>query len=210
MRLSGTSPFTILCAADLVVAPDHGIELPLARALGEIERVPGQGLALRFVGLRRHGFPSPDLIHRLFKRLLRDAGGFQQPPRFALVGRGGEQEQLRGNVLIAALLGFLVGDVQQLGELAGDVHLPRRRAFHSWQFLYGFRKSSLQKRRICARLADQGGGAAVLLAEQRGEKVLGLDVLMVVAERGALRLGEGFLQLGRELFEPHRADPYGL
>ena len=41
----------------------------------------------------------------------------------------------------------------------------------------------------------------------RGEQVLRLDLLMILPERETLRLGERFLQLGRELVVAHCADP---
>ena len=44
----------------------------------------------------------------------------------ALVLAGREHEQLAGDVLVVALLGELVGEVQQLAEVVGD-HAPRRR-----------------------------------------------------------------------------------
>src|SRR2546430_10220709 len=72
-----------------------------------------------------------------------------------------------------------------------------------------FRSSLLESIRISARLADKPGHSPVLLAEESGEQVLGLDVLVVLTQRIALRLGEGLLQLGSELFETHGLDPYG-
>jgi hypothetical protein len=48
----------------------------------------------------------------------------------------------------------------------------------------------LQRSRITAGLGDQRGGEAVLLREERRKQVLRLDLLMVLPDREALRLGE--------------------
>jgi hypothetical protein len=196
-------------APDLVVAPDHRVELSLARALGEVERVLGERLALPFIGLRRDVFSAPHPLDRLLERRFRDAGLLQETSGLALVRGGGEQEQLGSDVLVAALLRFLVGDVEELRQLARDVHLAGG-AFHLRQLLDGLGETLAEKLRIASRLADQAGDAAVFLAEEREQQVGGLDVLLVAAERQALRLGEGFLQLGGELVKAHVIDPYGV
>src|SRR5262245_65050209 len=48
-----------------------------------------------------------------------------------------------------------------------------------------------------------------LLAEERQQQMVGLDVLLVPSQGHALGLGERFLQLGGELLESHRIDPFG-
>ena len=195
-------------AADLVVAADHRVELALAGPVGQVERVLRESLALPLIALGRNRFPAPDLLDGLLKRLPGNPGGLQDPSGLSLVRRGGQEEQLRGNVLVAALLRFLVGDVKELSEVARHHHLAGG-ALHLGQARNGVGKSLLQSIRISARLADKPGHPAVLLVEEGEEQVLGLDVLAVLAQRIALRLGEGLLQLGSELFETHRLDPYG-
>ena len=108
-------------AADLLVAADHRVELAVARALGEVDGVFLQRLALAF-GVRRRARS---------RRRARPARRFRAPaaftpcclrmrPGLALVLRGGEQEQLGGDELVAALGGFLVGEVEQVVEVARD------------------------------------------------------------------------------------------
>src|SRR2546429_9993203 len=84
-----------------------------------------------------------------------------------------------------------------------------RRPPRSTLFPYTTLFRSLQSIRISARLADKPGHSPVLLVEESEQQVLGLDVLVVLAQRIALRFGEGLLQLGGELFNTHRLDPYG-
>src|SRR5207244_1100359 len=195
-------------AADLVVAADDRVELALAGPVGQVERVLRERLALPLIALGRNSFSAPDLLDGLLKRLLGNPRRLQDPSGLPLVRRGGQEEQLRGDVLVAALLRFLVGDVKELSEVARHHYLARG-AFHLGQARNGVGKSLLESIRISARLADKPGHSPVLLAEESEQQVLGLDVLVVLAQRIALRLGEGLLQLGSELFETHGLDPYG-
>jgi hypothetical protein len=107
---------------DLVVAADHRIELAEARALGQVEGVFLQSLALAL------GVGAVDLLasaHRVDRRLERLAGEAMAAHDAAEVGlRVGQrqQEHLAGNELIAALAGFLLGRLQQCGEFAARLH----------------------------------------------------------------------------------------
>ena len=67
-------------------------------------------LALRFVGLAGDVGAAAHLLDGFFQRALRSTPAcFRSLPDLALVGGAGEQEQLGGDVLVAALLRFLVG-----------------------------------------------------------------------------------------------------
>src|SRR4029077_16830092 len=101
-------------AADLVVAADHRVELAALRALGEVQREFLQRLPLTFIILSIYFSPAANLINGLFQRRFRQAGRLQQLADFALVGGAGEQEQLGGDVLVAALLRILVGNVEEV------------------------------------------------------------------------------------------------
>ncbi len=138
-------------APDLVVAPDHRVELAGAGALGEVERVFLQRLAAAFGFGILHAFAAAHRVDRLLQRLAAYAVLLQELAGLALVVGGRQQEQLGCNVLIAALLGFLVGEVQKIGELARDVDLTAR-AFHLGQAI----DRALQRR---AQTTDVGAGA---------------------------------------------------
>src|SRR5207247_1370935 len=176
-------------AADLVVAADDRVELALAGPVGQVERVLRESLALPLVTLGRNCFSTPDLLDGFLKRLPVNPGGLQDPSGLPLVRPGGQEEQLRGNVLVAALLRFLVGDVEELSEVARHHYLARG-AFHLGQARNGVGKSLLESIRISARLADKPGHSPVLLAQESGEQVLGLHVLVVLAQRIAFRIDE--------------------
>ena len=108
-------------AADLVVAADHRVELALARALGEVDGVFLQRLALAFGFLRCRRSAPPRTASIAFSSALRvSAVLLEQAPGLALVVGQREQEQLGGDELVAALLRFLVGEVEQIVEVARD------------------------------------------------------------------------------------------
>ena len=113
-------------AADLVVAADHRVELALrararsGRCVYFVERL---ALAFGLVRCRRSAPPRTASIAvssalRVSAVLLAQRG--RSSP---LSSASGEQEQLAGDELVAALLRFLVGDVEQLRQVARDVHL---------------------------------------------------------------------------------------
>ena len=47
----------------------------------------------------------------------------EHPPGLAFVFGQCEQKELGGDELVALLLGFLVGQVEQIGQFTGKVHL---------------------------------------------------------------------------------------
>ena len=114
-------------AADLVVAADHGIELALLGALGEIDRV----LLERLPASPRRSGPSTFSPPRT-SSIAFSIAPFTAPalrrivPSWPLVFERREHEQLAGDVLVAALLRELVGDVEErLPARSRDA--PRRR-----------------------------------------------------------------------------------
>jgi hypothetical protein len=113
-------------AADFVVATDHRVELALGGALGEVDAVLLQRFALALGLLRIDALTAAHGHDRRLQRLARQAVLLRQPPGLALVLGQGEQEHLAGDELVAALLRFLVGQVEQVGQVAADLR-PRRR-----------------------------------------------------------------------------------
>jgi hypothetical protein len=196
----------IWIAADLVVAADHRVELAAACALGEVEAVLVERLALALgvlaadVGATAHGFD------RGLQRLAREAVLFQQAAGLALVVGEREQEHLAGDELVAALLRFAVGDVEQVVEVAADADLAAV-ALDLGQAADGLADRVLERRHVDAGALQQRHAAAVVLLEQRLQHVQRLDELLVVAHGDALRIGQGLLELGGELVEAHGDDP---
>ena len=189
-------------AADLVVAPDHRVELAHAGALGQVEGVFLQRLALAFGFLALHVFTSAYRIDGLFQMGLVHAVLAQQPPGLALVLRRRQQKQLAGDELVAALHRVLVGQVEQVVEIARNTHLAAV-AFHLGQALHGLLQRGLQPADIGAGTLQQRTRAAVVLLEQGQQQVLRLDELVVQADSQALRIADGLLEFGGELVETH-------
>jgi hypothetical protein len=100
-------------AADLLVAPDHRVELPLLRGLRQV----AAELLERLVGLlgvlRRHATPAADLVDLGEQLVARDD-----------VER--EQQVLGRDVLVVHALRLVEGPVEHLRERGADLRLLRR------------------------------------------------------------------------------------
>jgi hypothetical protein len=173
-------------APDLVVAADDRIELAFAGALGQVDRVFFQGLALSFRFLRIDAGPATHRFDRRFQCLAGEPLLFQQAAGLAFVVGEREQEKLAGDELVATPGGFLVGKVEQIVEVARDADLAAL-PFDFRQPRDRLRQRSLDAGYRDAGTSKQGLGAAVFLRQQRGQQVLGLDEAVVVGERLALR-----------------------
>ena len=126
----------------------------------------------------------------------------EQAAGVALVLREREQEQLARDELVAALDGFLVGQVEQVVEVARDRDLAAG-ALDLGQAVDRLLERVLQARHGDPGAREQRRRAAVLLREQRRQQVLRLDEAVVVAEREALGVVERLLELGGEFVEAH-------
>ena len=110
-------------AADLVVAADHRIELALLRALGQVDRVFLQRLALAF------GFGAVDrraTAHRIdaaSSALRFTPCSRASRPASPLSSATASRNISLAMIRIAALLRFLVGGVQQTVQIAADLDL---------------------------------------------------------------------------------------
>ena len=128
----------------------------------------------------------------------------EQAPAFALVVGERQQEHLGRDELVAALLRFLVGEVEQIGQIAPDLHFAAV-AFHLGQARHGVVQRRLQRVDVAAGTGQQRTRPAVGIVEQSQQQVLRLDELVVVADGQALGIGQGLLQFGREFVETHGA-----
>ncbi len=189
-------------AADLVVAADHRIELALLRALGQIDRVFVQRLALAF------GFCAIDLVaaaygvDRRFQRLLRQSVLARESAEFALVVGHREQEHLACNEAVTASLRLLVGSVQQRIQFAAYLHLAVA-ALHLRQAFDQAIKRLRQRYDVDASSLQQRPGASVALPQHRQQHVRRIDVLVVMADRNRLRIRQRFLEFCGQFVEAH-------
>ncbi len=189
-------------AADLVVAADHRIELAGARALGQVERVLLQRLALAF-GLGRIDASrrrAPPSIAR-FERLARQAVAAHDAAEVGLGIGQRQQEHLAGDELVAALAGFFFCGLQQRDQIAPRLH-HLALALHLRQAADGGVQRRLQRGGVGAGAVEQGL-RAVGLRQHRRQQVRRLDVRVVARHGQALRLGQGLLERGRQFVDAH-------
>ena len=186
-------------AADLVVAPDHRVELALLGLRGEVAAVLLERLEGVLGVLGGDAVRAADLL---------DGGGqhvVARERRAGGAGRLGEREQqvLGGDVLVAQLAGLALGGAQDVEQLAGVAGLARAGGDRRELVERGV-DDAADLVRGGADLAQDGRDDAVVLLEQHGEQVLGLD-LGVAPRRGQADRGlEGLLGLGGEAVELHR------
>jgi len=189
-------------APDLVVPADDRVELALAGALGEVERVLLERLALALGFGVGDGLAAAHRLDCLVHRPLAAARLLQQAAGLALVVRHGKEEELRGDVLVAALLRFLVGQVEEVGEVAPDLDLAAV-AFDLGQAVDALPQAFAELRHVDPGPGGERGRPAVLLVEQRREDVHRLDELVVRADSQALGVGQRLLEFGGQAIEPH-------
>ncbi|CAM2150949.1 hypothetical protein PT2222_250042 [Paraburkholderia tropica] len=189
-------------AADFVVAADHGIELAGARALGQVDRVLLERLALAFGVLAMHLRAAAHRDDRGFERLAREAVLARDLARVALVVGDGEQEHFARDIGVVKLLRFLVGLIEQTRELAPDLHVAVG-ALHLRQAVDGVVERVLQRLNLHAGPRHQRARGTVLLRDERRQQMDRFDVLIVAADGQALCVGECFLKLGGELVDSH-------
>ena len=126
----------------------------------------------------------------------RDAAGV------GLVVAQREQDHLAGDELVAALLRFPVGEVQQRPELATDLHFAAGAADFR-QALERALEGVDEAADIHAGALQQRTAAAFALIQQRRQQMDGIDVLVVIANGETLGVRQRFLQLGGEFVDTH-------
>ena len=190
-------------AADLVVPPDHRVELPLPRELGEVLRVLLERavLALRLGGGDARA--AADVLQRLPDPLRRRARRAERLAGAGLLLRRREQEVLGRDVLVLELLRLVLGAIEELREPVREVGLRAGDLRDAAQLVLDARRD---ERRLRADLVEDRAGDPLLLREEREHEVLDLDRLVVAAARLRLGARQRLLGLHRELFRSHGAN----
>ena len=133
----------------------------------------------------------------------------RQPAGLSFVVAHGKQEHLAGNELVAALLRFPIGDVEQVDQIASDLHVAAV-AFDLRQAVDGLIDRRFQRLHVDARLCQQRGRCAVLLLQQGHQQMHRLHHLVVVADSQALCVGQRLLKLGGQFVLSHGECPCQL
>ena len=189
-------------AADLVVAPDHRIELALFGPLGEVDRELLQRLPVLLRVRIVHGLAAADRIDGRRDRFLRGAVAHQQIGRAPARLEAGEDEQLARYESILPLPGELVAEVEVAPEVVRDLHV----AGHSgdpWQRVQRDTELRSQRVHVDPCLGEEVPDRGALLVEQRRHHVHRFQELVVAAQREAPGVRQRHLELGRELVHSH-------
>ena len=185
--------------ADLGVPADDRVELALAGAVGQVDAVLLQGLIGALgVGRGDPGVPA-HLLERVGQRLRGGSGLAQQRGRRAAVGGQADQQVLGRDVLVGHLPGALArggdGGQQRPGRLRG-ADGGAGRLGQPGELLLDLGQDG---GRVGADGAQQRGGGAAFLPDQRGQQVQPVHI-RVAAGRGPLhRLAQSLLALAGQL-----------
>ena len=188
---------------DLLLAPDHGVELVRAGGLGEVDaqRVDGRGLAraLRLLGGARGGAlreDADDLVADLVQvhaQALQHAGG----DALALADEA-QQEVLGADVVVAEAAGLVDGQLDHAFRTRREPHLADDRAVPSPD-------DELDRgpdlRQLDVHVLEHAGRDALALAHQPEQQMLGADVVVVEPLRLVLSQRQDLARAIRELVE---------
>jgi len=158
-------------AANLLVPPDHRIELALARLLGEVAREPLQRLILLLRLLIGDPLRATHALQGRHHVAAIDAGGGEQLlRRGALLLEQREQHMLGGDVGVAQRLRLLVGPVEHPADFARQRRLRLSPRLLREPVDLAFRLV-LQPGHVEPCLLEQRHDDAVVLRQQRMEEV---------------------------------------
>ena len=191
-------------AANFLVTPDHRVELAIPRTLGQIQRVLVERLAIVLgIGIA-HGFATAQCIDGGGQSGLLDARGGEQLAQITAQLQRGQQRELGGDELIAALLRFTIGQIQKLAEgLRGrDIAVELG---HGGQVIQLALEATHQAGGIAARLVDQRLEAAIAVFQQCQQQVLRVNFIVTSPDGERLGIRQSVLQLAGEFVDAHGA-----
>ena len=195
-------------APDLLVAPDHGVDLAVARGLGEIARVFFQRVIGVFGGACVGRAALAQRVDGLVEVLRRDAGARQNFSGLAVfLERERQQQAFDGDVAVAGLFRDLLRLIEYARERRRQVDLAGAAARNLGQL----GKCGLDGRKRLARTAtgavDQAAGQPFRVVEQDLEQMLRCELLMAFPQGqrlGGLNEPAGAV---REFLEIHSVFP---
>ncbi len=190
-------------AADLLVAPDHGVDFAFAGELVEVAGVAVERFVLRLgVGVG-DALAAAHLLHRVEYALLRDVLLFQRPADGVVALRHREQQVFGGDVLVAEPLGLFERAVEDLIQIIADVLAADARAGHFWQLverLVGLRRDEVEVR---VEAGEERPHDGALVGEEGLHDVRRLDALMAQPGGDFERGLDGFLGFDGKFLEVH-------
>ena len=183
-------------APDFLVAPDHRVELAVARRLGQVLGVSGERIEPGF-GIGAVGRAS---LAKLRDDALKPPGVHARFAERAASHRHRLQQALHGDEAVAGLLRRLARRLEQARGLGRQMQPACARAADDRQRRKRPFDRSPSLCRVAACPLDQAGGHALGVVEHDLEYVFGNEALMPCGERRALRcLDESARTLGVSL-----------
>ena len=187
-------------AADLLVTADDGIELALARQLGEVAGVALERLVLLLRILIGDPLAAAYFLQRLVDTVGRDTVlGEHATDAVALAGKR-PQQVLRRHVLVLEALGLGLSALERRAQPLAEVVLATA-APHGGQALERLLERTLDDLGARAELGEDRADHTLALLEQRQQQVLRLHRLVVVLVGQRLRRLHRLLGLDGEFFE---------
>ncbi len=192
-------------ATDLVVSPNHRIQLPLRCKLRQVAAVFFQRLIGRLGILRGHPLAAANILQRPHQPIARDSKFSKQLSRRAGIIRESEQHMLHRRKFILQPLGLFFGLRHQLGKPLRYVDLVRSsgRSGHFGQPVHFLLDPRPQAVHFDIRFIEDGRSQSALLLQQGEQQVLNLNLLVPMLNRNGLSGPDRFLHFFSESIEIH-------
>ncbi len=195
-------------AADFLVAPDHRIELAVARRLGQVAGIFLQRVIGVFSRRTVRGAALAQGFDRGVEVLRRDAALAQDAAGVAvLLQRQSQQQPLDRDKTVAGLLGGLFRGVERPRQFGREIDLPGAASGNLRQLVERVLGRFQDRARIAAGTVDQTAGQTLAVVQQYFQHMQRRKLLVAVAHRQRLRrLDEAARALG-VFFNIHRYFP---
>ena len=181
-------------AADLVVAADDGIDLPLAGKGGEVFAVFLQGLEL-VLGI----LVGDALVAADFRKRFEHGVAFETElledflKRGTALGHQAEEQVFGADEVVFELLGIVLGGIEGVLQFVAEVDVRGTRALDAWAAVEFLVEGRLDLGGLGSKASENLRDDAFLLRGEGGEEVLAVDLLVGKLLRHLLRLLHGFL-----------------
>ena len=103
----------------------------------------------------------------------------------------------------ASLLCKLVGSIQELVQIVGEMNLTGYVTLNAWQPIHGLAQPGAKLIQIDARLGQEARHSASLLLQKYGHEMDWLYELVVTAQGKGLGVSQGELELACQLVHAH-------
>ena len=189
---------TCIDAADLLVAPDHRVELALLGGLGEVAAELLERLVLVLGVLVGDAMRAAHAGHGVGQLV---AGRADVHLR---VARERQEQVLRGDVLVAERPRLLVGAAEQLDRRGGERRCRRGLAGDRRQRVERLVRARPHRLRVGTDPTQHRDDDAAVLLEQRDQEVAGSHLRVAASGGDPLRGGERLLRLDCESISLHK------